>query len=1623
MHLFISSQLRKILLFSIFVSFLVFTAGQAIASSSGANHIIILLDQSGTFRDKIELLTYGDEYAARKRLSHFLTNVLPKILKKDYDKFGSIIFDRDRDYVSFYLFGLPNNYPDFRSNYISKGKIKKSFESDFSFNRLKSIPFEEYERGRGKIQNWTVVTAAIPMAICKSGELYRDLKDPPPFSRTFIVRISDEILNKPGMDASEIRDLMKHQRIKGFDYLLDVFRKINSNYVYGVYESSIYLSTNLNQINEDTKTYFLDNKILPIKVLITEVKPIKSFGFYPVFDLIPAATLMRQTDGTYASTINLELSQRLKEFYPDLVPLHYSYKLCGRGIDDEMPVKPLKALQAIYLNGFDRSRFPDRIEVEGSFRLNDRIYGGQIVKVKNKIPVTIEDILYIGGDKDDPVTDEMMGNHPEWSQKKIADYYTKQKIFKNNVRTAIIVVLVSLALGMIIYMLIVPSRPEIEISAIEDPHPVKVDLNTDSRGRVVIGKCRVIDQRKKKPLELRWLSTKARMRKIILQEADDWNVYDRLTLGNDKFYGFSHQCDKSLDDVTVQPEEDLWIMADPESIVDINNMKPSRTARELDIPLTLNWQQKGRAPGSSEPFSIRLEIEPVVAQVTCETFVHSGESNKDHFEYEKGQTRDLGYLLLKDVSPKSFKTPVDIQLSVKLERLDEIDDEFQRDWVVDGITIKKPDIAVDDVGSQLDPAQEDMIHISGKISKEGIQIPLQIDFSKLSAPFPGGDKYRLRIASVRGSEHIQFPKELDSICVLPNKKEAELYLNIKYSAKEDDPGIPIPLRTPSGIKLPAYDIDLYEQKGYIKIDEDALATNPNRSLQLFTLELGNQATSGEDTIMVKVTGSENKIYCSGIKEVKGKNLSLISVETDNEAEEDLVVFNLNRTFSSDSIDSCEKLTFYLKTGKTKFESGAEEGKINATFKITYWINHKDGSQEENIFELRMAIKVTKEPGPQQISVDFGTSAIAVAFAANMGQVLDGTIDDSSECLVPLHEKLNVAAIEEDPYFIPSILNINIPDGNAEDYTISLPASAAELANSPDTNTLVSYLKQHIALNHREINLQNGRKQIRLDELLAKVYDKLASDYFSPLITEKLPDFGKCKRMIITHPNSFLYNHVEFMKECISRGFPQCKFLDSISESDAVTFWYYTYRQKLIIGNKPPPPDETVLIYDIGAGTLDVSLRKIRRHQADGKVGKLESIDLLSMHTLHGAGNRVDQILADLIHRKLLRLTNDLADINFKYACYISGPPPNIPDKDKKLAYSKSLISMKNGLGNLKKDMTSFYAKNKKNIDAVMLWLPFKHSTEPFQFDKQKINKQESEWRKDLPDKYGISLEGRYPKIALKFSDIQAALEPFYKENVDEVLDVVLRNKEGYFEIDTLIFSGRTAQLPGLKERIKQRLGEIYNSEKTIFCPVLDAKQLKAAVSMGALAWAMNSGERELFKKYPIFGVFGIAWYDGNKWSWKTAFRHDESVSSKTIKGEGLPYYEWSYVLDSRFCDRLLFLQSYCASPESFFDSNKDEQSGQSFQDFVFNKNYFNQLAELNDAEIKEFTSLTDTELKISMTSKYRNTRFGEPSIIVKVSGSKKTESLNDEVPLMETDFTASDWWPFNMFQEKNERKI
>lgn len=331
---------------------------------------------------------------------------------------------------------------------------------------------------------------------------------------------------------------------------------------------------------------------------------------------------------------------------------------------------------------------------------------------------------------------------------------------------------------------------------------------------------------------------------------------------------------------------------------------------------------------------------------------------------------------------------------------------------------------------------------------------------------------------------------------------------------------------------------------------------------------------------------------------------------------------------------------------------------------------------------------------------------------------------------------------------------------------------------------------------------------RVNNVMYEVYKELFFFFVRDEITNK----RLLNNIVLTVPNTFSPNHFTQLRSIIDESFKEYNLrnLKFISESDAVACYYLKYWSDINRMVERETDDrlkqeERILVYDMGAGTLDISyLVKTDDHiEVKGRMG------------IAKAGNYLDGVLASIISEKIPILEN---------ICN----PKNITNTERLLCARMLKAIIKNEIKPKLGDTEANVVICKQDFKDIGLE------------EDLTINISDVIKHKEFNEYIRSCTE----KVLLRFVD-------FYG----------LKNEDGKLIMDTMIISGRASKLASIYKNVEQYIKSIAQNDKfkIIEMSKVMGDKSKDAVVEGAISYAVRKGLK--IKYNNIMANYGVLYYD------------------------------------------------------------------------------------------------------------------------------------------------------------------
>ena len=647
--------------------------------------------------------------------------------------------------------------------------------------------------------------------------------------------------------------------------------------------------------------------------------------------------------------------------------------------------------------------------------------------------------------------------------------------------------------------------------------------------------------------------------------------------------------------------------------------------------------------------------------------------------------------------------------------------------------------------------------------------------------------------------------------------------------------------------------ELVDGADTVLLDPQTVGFNVGKTLprELVRIETGNTGVAGRGVVEVKITAS---ISC----DQNARNS--IQMLDDRPLDSLLGIYNFNTPQPKITVNEGDPNEIRTVRLNSDFISHIVSARIPADqfaaeVRLAIRVVSDQGEEIKRALTLIIPINLEQRPGRQWLAIDFGTSAISAALGAGRDEnvmmvplqtiaIGDGRslaqydIENSerdNDFLLPswicCNADLRKSTGDTERPGFPGYYSENLSMAPGEPDYIGLPAVTHEFEEYP--GRIIYSLKSWLGKASRGIPIQikeNGRdiqKTLPLEKMVESGFAALAKGYLFD------PDY-RADQIVISHPNTFTRRHQDLLHRIAYTALgkpdrfriPLAERVKLISESDAVAYHYCIEQMR----GQPRAGTERILVYDFGAGTLDLSVitvvwkQEAPRHPVSWRVERRLGVPI--------AGNYIDEILARLIHRLLSDQT--IVDANgFNYQFPIVGRPPLDPKYP--LDHRRAIIRLWKWIREGKHEWSRTCRSLLDRGDALSDLPPLTVKVGVKAGGLQIVTAKENAFvnAEDLTDRPGLWIdEFGYVRFSIPASLVlgderMTQFMDFVTEDVvDEALDAAEMKSQ---DIHTVIVSGRGALFPDLRESVWRHFPNAEHPD------LLTDNTMKTSVVLGAIA--------------------------------------------------------------------------------------------------------------------------------------------------------------------------------------------
>lgn len=656
-----------------------------------------------------------------------------------------------------------------------------------------------------------------------------------------------------------------------------------------------------------------------------------------------------------------------------------------------------------------------------------------------------------------------------------------------------------------------------------------------------------------------------------------------------------------LRDFRIQAEEFPFdVVLNGGAILDVTDGDVSH----IDIEVRVGFQPRPNAAPMMEALTVRLDL--VRALPHPRYFVVVEPAFETGYEHRREPAALLGTLYIENATPGRYAEPLDCTVFLPSENTP-----------LPSLLTFGPPLPADHAG-HAEVQRGGALLVRGLAPQARIAVPLLLDLTRVPNPTALEEFSSLiMVESHVGGRAVQHQPYAVRYRVAPNRSIAALFVTLVEagSFRPIDPGTVLFL-------------------------DEAATWYPGRRaglLECFTVRIGNTAKRGSGRVRVRK----------------------LSLEFDPSASigwKDGASFRINRRFSAElpreldlpnADESHQDFVVSFRHDEITDLSG-DRARFRCRVVFEYREIGDDTPTAWRHFEAAINGEIERDAGPGWLAIDFGTAAIAVAAPDAEGNVRLVDLQQSLRQWIDPRDYTPEQVPEFATPFVSSSIRLLpthcLDAPNRERSIVELAPLRRDLVNArfplPHVKALIGTysipdltgrLKEFVyrATDGAELRVA-AEHPISTEALLRETYARLLTDFVAPVLGERWP--GKA---VVSIPNGFTPRHAEHLRALLVSRFPlRREYVTFISESDAVVCFYIANWEVLNHRRNPSErdalrsDDEYVLIYDMGAGTLDLTYARI---QSSG--GSRREVTVLGHMGSSAAGDYLDYVLARQIHEQ------------------------------------------------------------------------------------------------------------------------------------------------------------------------------------------------------------------------------------------------------------------------------------------------------------------------------------------------------------------------------------------------------
>lgn len=534
-----------------------------------------------------------------------------------------------------------------------------------------------------------------------------------------------------------------------------------------------------------------------------------------------------------------------------------------------------------------------------------------------------------------------------------------------------------------------------------------------------------------------------------------------------------------------------------------------------------------------------------------------------------------------------------------------------------------------------------------------VKEPIFIDFTNISNPTADEEDYTIESKIVLSASYSPEVREslLRQVHFKLKKDQQGTELKVYIKMPDSDPTLCESDRSVPSIPMSFVPRSrLMGQANVILSNIATDNTNPHAGLYIKNLTL-TESIAGD----VKVIGEDNSILNNFVK-IEGRDVDAMN--------------SSDGLFIPNGIDAKTTINiFFNPSGIVDLlNSNTYDFKVNSVLTFDYWEDQhglgilSDSARKQG--KVPLVWNLHLEPNPEWLCVDYGSSAIvcryndeiinlkrqkdAIFRTAENGKFHKDSLESNTQFLssdIVLHtvrdrNESTLCSQQSQNADIP-YLNLSVclsPTSSliTNDVRTQLPCLKILVGNEflPPKRDFLSFQYTRrdedgrLATIEAKDAMRNNEESciLRISSIFNEAYAALFRYFILPVCRDK-----SINKLVLTYPNTYTPAHIKVLERIAKDTFPKVRsgYLRFVSESDAVAA-YYLQNWDSFNKNSQISDEETVLVYDMGAGTLDLTLFR----KALNNNGKIE-VRILGKIGTGKAGNYLDYLIGEIIDEKVI----------------------------------------------------------------------------------------------------------------------------------------------------------------------------------------------------------------------------------------------------------------------------------------------------------------------------------------------------------------------------------------------------